>query len=433
VALLSFRDTITHLERNGRLVKLARTLSKKLEAAQVLKSLEPRPARFKVTESPVDVAGNICTSKHTISEFFELAPSELTRRILAAIRKPTKARETDDAACLEAREKEVDLNSLPLLLHYSQDGGNYVTSAVVIGSHKDVGQNVSFHRLMQLSKDTFAIRIVPRHLHALLERYGGTMPVAICIGNSPSVLLAAACSVNLGQNELEIANSLAPLEVVWCEEAECFVPADSEFVLIGRILPETADEGPFLDLTETYDIVRKQPVVKIERIYHRTEPIYHALLPGGLEHKALMGLPKEATIFEEVDKICDCVDVSVTPGGCSWLHAVVQIRKHDEEDGLKAIEAAFRGHASLKHVFVVDEDINIADPAEVEWATATRFQADRGLIVKTKQVGSSLDPSADPTTRETSKVGFDATKPLVAEGKNFEKVVFPKVDLSQYV
>lgn len=430
---MSFRDMMHRLDEKERFVRPRKTLTKNLEAAQVLKSLEPKPARFRVWESQFEVAGNICTSKRTIAELFDLAPSELTRRILAAIRKPTKTGETSDAACFEVSEKEVDLNSLPLLFHYKQDGGNYVTSAVVVGSHKDVGQNVSFHRLMQLSKDTFAIRIVPRHLHSLLERRGGTMPVAICIGNAPSVLLAGACSVNLGQNELEIANSLAPVEVVWCEEAECFVPADSEFVLIGRILPETADEGPFLDLTETYDIVRKQPIVKIEQIYHRTEPIYHALLPGGLEHKALMGLPKEATIFEEVSKICDCVDVSVTPGGCSWLHSVVQIRKHDEEDGLKAIEAAFRGHASLKHVFVVDEDINITDPAEIEWAIATRFQADPGLTVKTKQVGSSLDPSADPTTRETSKVGFDATKPLVAKGKNFEKVVFPKVDLSQYV
>lgn len=430
---MSFRQTLEWLEEAGRLVKPTRPLSRRLEAAQFLKVIEPKPALFRLRETEGVVAGNICVSKRVIAWSLQIPAEEFTRRMLLAIRKPTKPKVADDAKSFEICEREVDIESLPLLFHYAQDGGNYISSAVVIGGHKEIGQNVSFHRLMQISKDSFTIRIVPRHLHALLQKHNGTMPIAICIGNAPSVLLAGACSVGLGEDELAIANSIAPIEVAWCEEADCYVPADSEYVLVGRILPETADEGPFLDLTETYDLVRKQPIVKIEKIYHRSEPIYHALLPGGLEHKALMGLPREATIFEEVSKACDCLDVAVTPGGCSWLHAVVKIRKQNEDDGLKAIEAAFRGHSSLKHVFIVDEDVEINDPYEVEWAVATRFQADRGLIVKTRQTGSSLDPSADPVTRETSKVGFDATKPLSAKGKNYTKVVFPKIDPTQYM
>jgi UbiD family decarboxylase len=123
-----------------------------------------------------------------------------------------------------------------------------------------------------------------------------------------------------------------------------------------------------------------------------------------------MGLPREPTIFREVSRVCECRDVHLTPGGCSWLHAVVSIRKRDPEDGRRAIEAAFRGHTSLKHVWVVDEDIDPRDPREVEWAMATRFQGDRGMVVR-RERGSSLDPSADPETAVTTKVGFDLTIP----------------------
>ena len=122
-----------------------------------------------------------------------------------------------------------------------------------------------------------------------------------------------------------------------------------------------------------------------------------------------------------------------TPGGCSWLHAVVAIRKEKEDDGKKAIEAAFKGHHSLKLATIVDEDVDILDPLDVEWAVATRFQGDKDLVLKPHEKGSSLDPSADPNTRETCKMGIDATKPLVVKGKNFAKAAFPKVDVKKFV
>jgi UbiD family decarboxylase len=145
-----------------------------------------------------------------------------------------------------------------------------------------------------------------------------------------------------------------------------------------------------------------------------------------------MGTPREPTIYREVSKVCDCADVFITPGGASWLHAIVKIRKRQEVDGRKAIEAAFRGHTSLKHVLIVDEDIDLTDPMDVEWAFATRFQGDRGLVIKAGETGSSLDPSADPETRKTTKVGFDATKPLEVKGKDFNKAKFPEVDWRKF-
>jgi len=413
---LSFRKWIDRLRTSGQLLQAKKPLSSHLEAAAFIKALEPKPLIFQVDNCEIPVAANLCASRNLIADYLNIRPEGIAPTLLKAIENPTKPTLTEQPPCFEISEEKVDLNAIPLLLHAKNDGGKYISSAIVIAKHPELGQNVSFHRLMQISKNELAIRIVPRHLHALLEKAGGEIQIAICTGNPPNVLLAGACSVELGRDELEIANTLEPFQVAECLEAKCLVPAESEFVLVGKITKALHQEGPFIDLTETYDLMRPQPVVKVEKVYHRRNPIYHALLPGGLEHKMLMGIPREPTIYREVSKFCNCIDVLITPGGASWLHAVVKIRKGKEDDGRQAIEAAFRGHTSLKHVFIVDEDIDISDPAEVEWAVATRFQGDRGLIVKQGEIGSSLDPSADPETRKTTKVGFDATKPLEVKG-----------------
>jgi 2,5-furandicarboxylate decarboxylase 1 len=184
------------------------------------------------------------------------------------------------------------------------------------------------------------------------------------------------------------------------------------------------------------DRTRQQPIVEVKCVTRRQNPIYQTILAGRNEHKFLMGMPKEPTIYNEVSQVCQCRDVYITPGGCSWLHAVVQIKKQTAEDGKKAIAAAFKGHGSLKHVVVVDEDINIYDPQDVEWAIATRFQADKNTVILSNQPGSSLDPSGDLSEGKkaaTAKAGLDATAPLVSSGKGFSKVDYIKVDLNRYL
>jgi len=214
------------------------------------------------------------------------------------------------------------------------------------------------------------------------------------------------------------------------------VPAEAELVLEGRITKRTASEGPFPDLTGTLDGVREQPVIEIDCITHRRDPIYHALLPAGLEHRLLMGMPREPTILTEVNRVVRCTDVLVTPGGASWLHAVVQIDKRGPDEGRRAIEAAFGGHGSLKHVVVVDTDVDIHDPQQVEWAIATRLQADRDLVVLEDQPGSSLDPSRSQHPGEkarTAKMGLDATIPWGADRADFSRVAYPAVDLDRWL
>jgi UbiD family decarboxylase len=142
-----------------------------------------------------------------------------------------------------------------------------------------------------------------------------------------------------------------------------------------------------------------------------------------------MGTPREATIFREVKAVCDCLDVRLTSGGSSWLHGVVKIRKTKERDARNAMDAAFKGHPSLKHVVVVDDDINIESPEEVEWAVATRTQLDKGLVLRRNELGSSLDPSADQVSRRTCKAGIDATIPLGASRDGYVKAKIPMEDM----
>jgi UbiD family decarboxylase len=287
---------------------------------------------------------------------------------------------------------------------------------------------------MQFSKTEMSMRVVrSRNFDTFIQDLG-QIDIAIAVGNTPNVLAAAATSVEIGVDEMEIASALQSLQVVKAKTVDIFVPAEAEFILEGTVyLNRRHSEGPFVDLTETQDIVRQEPVFELKAITHRDDAIWQALLPGALEHKLLMGMPREPTIFRKVNQVVECLDVNVNPGGCSWLHAIVQIKKRAEDDGMKAIQAAFEGHRSCKHVFVVDEDIDIYNPLEVEWAMATRFQGDQRMVVKAREPGSSLDPSAEPGTKMTTKIGFDLTKPVGAERKHYEKVDFPEVDLEQFL
>jgi 2,5-furandicarboxylate decarboxylase 1 len=360
--------------------------------------------------------------------------SGIVPSLARAIESHSSCQVVQKAPCQEVAEMQPDLDQLPILTHCTGDGGSYISSGVVIARHPRYGQNVDFHRCMQFSKTEMAMRVVRgRHFDAFLEELG-QVDVAVCVGTPPNVLAAAATSVEIGVDELEIANALEPLQVVKAQTVDVYVPAESEFVLEGTVYHNRRHvEGPFVDLTETQDIVRQEPVFLVKAITHRADAIWQALLPGALEHKLLMGMPREPTIFQKVNEVALCLDVNVNPGGCSWLHAIVQIDKQSEDDGRKAILAAFAGHRSCKHVFVVDADIDIYDPRQVEWAMATRFQGDKDMIVLPRERGSSLDPSADTGTHLTTKIGFDLTRPLKAKGKNFEKAPFPEVELEKYL
>ena len=361
------------------------------------------------------------STRELVCDYLGIKNGELIPKLINAINSPVKPELDSTCARAWSDRKQVDLSKLPIPIHAAKDGGPYFSSAVVIANDPQYGRNCSFHRMMVIGKDRVVARILKRHLDEYMNSAkGGELDVAIVVGAPINVLLAAATSVEIGKDELAIANSLSPLKTVRLDNG-IEVPADAEYAFEAKITNELADEGPFVDLTETYDIVRKQRVVKITKVHHRKEPDLarsFARRPGAQDTH---GHAARADHFQRSEQGGGMHGVNITPGGCSWLHAVVSIKKKSEDDGKKAIEAAFAGHKSLKHVVIVDDDIDIYDPASVEWAIATRVQADKSVVIKPNEKGSSLDPSADPNTYATAKMGIDATKPLVAHGKNLRK------------
>ncbi|MGY5853279.1 MAG: UbiD family decarboxylase [Candidatus Thorarchaeota archaeon] len=429
-------EYIKKIVSEGKVEVVKKEISKNLEVAGVLKALEPKTVLFEnVKESEFRVAGNLFCTKTQVAEYFGITPVEIIPTLTKSIENRSPPETTDNAPCQEVVESNVDLDKLPILLHNEVDGGPYISSGVVVAVDPDYGQNLDFHRAMQIGKDKMVTRVVRgRDFHKFLEK-NGEVDVAFCVGNTPEVLIAAATSVETGVNELEIANALKPIKLVKAKTVDLMIPANSEFVLEGRVvLEEKHAEGPFIDLTETVDVIREEPIFEVKKITHRKTAIWQGLLPGRHEHKILMGMPREPTVFRKVaERGIDVRDVYITPGGASWLHIAVKISKKHEDDAIKAIEGAFDGHRSAKHVWIYDDDIDIYNEQDREWAMATRFQGDEDMLIKDREPGSSLDPSAESGTKFTTKIGFDVTKPMVTKGKSYDRADFPDVDLDKFL
>ena len=435
---MGFRDFINRLEQEGKLTRIQKEVSTDLELAGIIEALGEKPCFFEnVKESDMPVVAGLVSSKELVARALDMNVQQILPVLSKAIENPVAPEVVKTGECQEVVEKNVDLTKLPIMRYTESDGGKYVPSAISIVKDPELGRNTCFHRLMLIDRNRFVARLVEnRGTDSALKKAGGELDIAMCIGNSTAVLLSASTSLPKGVDELGMANALEKTELVKCKTIDMEVPKDCEIVLEGRITKELVSEGPFLDLTGIVDRVRQQPIIEIKCITHRKNPIYQTILAGRNEHKMLMGMPKEPTIFNKVNKVCKCNDVYITPGGCSWLHAVVQITKQNPDDGKKAIAAAFEGHKSLKHCVVVDDDINIYDLNDVEWAIATRFQADKAAVILPNQPGSSLDPSGDLTEGKkarTCKMGLDATVPATGTGKGFNKESYRKVDLNKFL
>lgn len=320
--------------------------------------------------------------------------------------------------------RPVNLDEIPIMENYPGEAGRYLNSGVVFSRYEGV-ENASVHRMLKTGKDRLVARLVEgRHTHTLHKKAlanGDRLPVAIAIGMHPRVLFAS-CSRVPENLELPFAAELLGGEIsVYTLPNGVRVP-DAEIVLEGYIGVETAVEGPYVDITRTYDPERIQPVIELTGMYTKPGFIYHGLINAGDEHKLLMGAPYEPLIYKAVAGVTGVTDVVLTKGGCGYLHGVVQIKKRTEGDGKNAIMAAFAAHTSLKHVVIVDGDINPGDPSDVEFAIATRVRADRDTLIIPGVRGSSLDPSKIGDGLNV-KMGIDATMELGKE-QEFLKAVW---------
>ena len=390
-------------------------------------TLFPRPGGH-----AMPVISGLVSDRQWIAEAMGVELSEVLTRFQEAMLNPLPWQEVTSAPVQEVVHREVDLGTqLPLPTHNEHDNGAYITAGLCIARNPATGvQNVSLHRLQLSGPNRLGALLLPRHTHIfyeMAERAGQPLDVAIVIGVDPLTLLSSQAIAPLDFDELTIAGALhgVPLRVVKCVTSELRVPAEAEIVVEGRVLPQVREpEGPFGEFPQYYGERAKRHVIEVTAVTQRKDALFHTIVGGGLEHLLLGGIPREATLLAHLRRSFPNVrDVHLARGGVCRYHLYVQIAKRQEGEAKNVMMGAFAGHYDVKHVIVVDEDVDIHNPTEVEWAVATRFQADKDLVIVPESQGSKLDPS----TRNGvgAKMGMDATKPLDAEEMKYKRIRVP--------
>ena len=431
------RGFLKSLEEKGELIRIDEAFSPKFEIPAILKHFDGKEALLfeRVKGHNTRIVGGVCGTRKRILEALKVRNDNLYERLSYAINNPSRC-EVGDGPVKEVVKKG-GVGEAPILTHFEKDPGPYITSGILYTRIPDESvENISFHRLLILDDKKMTLRIVPRHLHRIIQMASKlgfkSLDVSISIGLHPALMVAAASPAPFGISEFEVANTLlnGELKLTKCEHVDALAPADAELVIEGSLnLEEKAIEGPFVDLTGTYDVQRSQPIIEVKGLMHREDYIYEALLPSGSEHKLLMGMPPEVRIWEYVRNITPTVrGINMTLGGCGWLHCVVSFEKIREGDPKNVLMAIFAANPSVKHAIVVDSDIDPFDMEQVEWAVSTRFNADEDLIIIRNVRVSSLDPASDQEREIGCKIGLDATRPLHKPAEKFIKAEIPVSD-----
>lgn len=434
--MTDIRTFIDNTKKLKQLYIIKKRVSTKYEIAALTAQVDGANAILfeNIKESKLRLVANLVGTRARFAAAIGAKESSIHQKVISAINNAKKPKVTMSGKFFENRSKDISL--LPIVTHFEKESGPFITSSIIyVQNPEKKTQNSSFHRLMPIDKTHFSIRMVEgRHLHRSFmdaKEHGEDLKVAITVGVHPAVSIAGAYQAEWGEDELGIANSLlgGHLTLTKLPYSGRMVPSGTEIVMEGRILADKTHKEWMVEMLRTYDFARAQPVFELESLYFRNNAIFHDILSGYSEHRLLMGMPIESKLNRDVKKSFPKTrKVIMSDGGCNWLHAVVQISKRSDSDAKKAIQKTFAAHRSLKMVTIVDDDIDPSDPVAVEYAMATRFQADRDLTVIEKVRGSSLDPSSDQKNLLTSKLGIDATRPLTKRKEGFEIAKIPRAD-----
>ncbi len=432
--VLSLRDWLDRLAASGQLTALKPGIRLRHELAAIAKRLDGTAATFfpHPDGHAVSVVSGLVSSRAWIADAMGTDQARLLQTFQHAALNPVPWQEVSDAPVQQIVHRDIDLNRLlPIPTHNEHDSGPYITAGLAIVRNPENGiQNVSIHRLQVNSARRLGALLLPRHTnhyYEMAEQSGKPLEIAIVVGVDPLTLLSSQAILPVDHDELEVAGALQgrPLPVVKCATNDVRVPAEAEIVIEGRLLPQVREpEGPFGEFPQYYGLRGDRHVIEVDAITHRRNPIFHTIVGGGLEHLLLGAIPREATLLAHLQRSFPGVrDVHLSLGGVGRYHLYVQMKKRQEGEAKNVMLGAFAGHYDVKQVIVVDEDVDIHIPAEVEWAVATRFQADRDLVVIGDSQGSKLDPS----TRDGvgAKMGLDATKPLSADEMTFKRIRVP--------
>ena len=409
------------------MARVTKPISPRYEITALLTQLEKRkhfPVLYceNVEGSDAPVVINLQASRKLMALAMECRPEELAAKFTERQGNPIAPIEVTEAPVHEVSTlgDDVDLTKVPLLTHYDVNAAPYITAGIVVAVDPDSGlRNTSYNRLMMARKRELRIFMaVGRHLwtlHNKLERRGEALPVAIVIGVHPLFSLGAQAFTPSTEDEYAVIGGMMgqALRVVKAKTVPILVPADAEMVIEGKILANVRrEEGPFGEFTGHAVSKDERQVIEVTGITHRKNYIFQDVHAGYTEHKLMGAVPREAALIKAVRQTVPTVKSVCMPvsGNCRF-HAYISIAKRTPGQAKNAICAAFASDMLLKHVVIVDEDIDVYDEEQVLWAVSNRFQADHGLVVIPGAQGSELDPSAGPGG-VNAKMGLDATKPL---------------------
>jgi 2,5-furandicarboxylate decarboxylase 1 len=439
-----FRSALERMAAQGRLQAYTAAIDPRLKVAAIMKKLDGGPALLfsAVDGYAMPVIGNLLSCQANCEAAFGVDFNAIRALITRALGAPQPPVLVERAPAQEqVHTSGIDLaRMLPVLQHTAADAGRFITAGIVIVRDPETGTcNASYHRLQLIGPDRTGIKLdFGRHLRLAFERAkarGIPLPVAVCIGSDLALHYTAATmgsQMPEHADELAVAGGLCgrPLPVAKCVSQDLLIPAESEIVLEGRLrTDETVTEGPFGEFVGYLSPPDQAPVLEVTAVTHRDRPIYHAINGYGRETIMLRKYVLEASLLKVLQAAVPIVtDVEMTAGGLHRFHAVLQVRKTTpQHDGLQrnAMLAAFGALKDLDLVIAVDDDIDIRDPHDVEYALATRMEASRDLAVMPDGRGHEYIRAGRNGIR--AKLAVDATVPFADKARfarcEFEEVV----------
>jgi len=432
------RTTLDKMKKKNYLLETSREVDIEYEMGAVLKKFNnKRPILFnKVKGYSMASVGGLYGDREILYELLNINHQNRIERFMAALVNPKPYKVVNNGPVKENIIKNnIDLQKLlPINRFQEKDSSTFITAGILVVKDPDTGKFFTSIRRFQVNGGNRLSALIasPKLTNDFLrlEKQGKPLEVAIILGYDAQFLMASQySSASYGVDKYKIDSSLRgqPLELVSCETVDLLVPAQSEIVLEGKIVPGVRElEGPFGELMGYYGAQAPHPIIEISAILHRNKPIYQTAFPCREEHVS-NGLIREIELYYHLKNQVDVIDVYVTEGGGYRFNACISIRKQREGDGKTAILAALGLNKDLKHVVIVDEDVDIFDPQEIEWAVTTRAQASMDFTIVEGALGSSLEPSHD-LRGVTDKVGIDATRPVSDEEGNFSRAIIPKYD-----
>ncbi len=441
---LSFRAALQRLDEAGLLLKVEDEVDTDLELTSVLFRQPERAMLFNnVRGSESRVVGNFLGSEENVLTIYEQGVAEVRDFIAEGLTNPIPPMRVDSGPVQAVVRNNPDLlEYLPLPRYAPNDGGRYISGGVVIAKDADTGVcNASYHRFMHLEGNRLAIQLdLGRDLRALWETAkakGEKLPIAIVMGADIGTLYAAGimgAQLPRDMDEYHVASGIcrAPVELVDCKTVPLQVPANAELVMEGHISPdEEIDEGPFMEFIGLYSEVSPSPLVTVDCLYHREDPIWHVIMTK--ESPILRKHLLEGAILKAVRAAAPCVtDVALTAGGLYRFHLHLAVNKRNAADeGMQrnAVFAAITALKDLDLIIIVDDDIDIRNSDDIEWALATRLDAATGLMVMPGARGHEYVPISENGVR--AKLVMDASLPY-GFAKRHLRVPIPPADLDEY-